>query len=233
MSGRVRPAETLRSAGLCGMVPGFQDVFRRDVAENGARSEPWGNPGNRADQGPRSGAGRPGAADQTGMGSGSRNESREICEATVRKIVGLDQGAGAPLERASVGDRSSITVADVGGFAFCREICTVSGVAILAGEHSMSVTDAHRRGVSGLLRDAERGSDIVVERHGHAVAAILSVRRLGELSARGGSSERGVGAGARCRGHRRTDGSRRAMVALGFDRAELEAELDAESNAAG
>ena len=98
----------------------------------------------------------------------------------------------------------------------------------------MSVTEAHRRGVSGLLRDAESGSDIVVERHGHAVAAIVSVRRLGELSA----LESDLRSAALVLSRAATDTGERtdldtAIVALGFDRAELEAELDAESTGAG
>lgn len=105
-------------------------------------------------------------------------------------------------------------------------------MTVLAGEHSMSVTAAHSRGVSGLLKDAESGSDIVVERHGRPVAAILSVRRLSELSA----LEADLRSAALVLSRAATDTGERteldaAIVALGFDRAELEAELDAESTA--
>jgi antitoxin (DNA-binding transcriptional repressor) of toxin-antitoxin stability system len=102
-------------------------------------------------------------------------------------------------------------------------------VTVLVGERSMSVTTANSRGVSGLLRDAESGADIVVERHGRAVAAILSVRRLRELSA----LEADLRSAALVLARAATDTGERtdldaAIVALGFDRAELEAELDGE-----
>lgn|SRR5581483_3995445 len=45
----------------------------------------------------------------------------------------------------------------------------------------VSVTEANRRGVSGLVADAERGHDVIVARHSKPVAAIVSMRRLGEL----------------------------------------------------
>jgi len=102
-------------------------------------------------------------------------------------------------------------------------------MAVLTRQHSMSVTSANSRGVSGLLKDAESGSDIVVERHGRAVAAILSVRRLRELSA----LEADLRSAALVLARAATDTGERteldaAIDALGFDRAELEAELDAE-----
>ena len=37
------------------------------------------------------------------------------------------------------------------------------------------------RGVAGLGKDAERGEDIIVERHGRAVAAVISVDQFDEL----------------------------------------------------
>jgi len=93
----------------------------------------------------------------------------------------------------------------------------------------MSVTSANSRGISGLLKDAESGSDIVVERHGRAVAAILSVRRLSELSA----LEADLRSAALVLARAATDTGERteldaAIAALGFDRSELEAELAAE-----
>jgi len=102
-------------------------------------------------------------------------------------------------------------------------------MAVLTRQHSMSVTSANSRGVSGLLKDAESGSDIVVERHGRAVAAILSIRRLRELSA----LEADLRSAALVLARAATDNGERteldaAIDALGFDRAELEAELDAE-----
>lgn len=47
--------------------------------------------------------------------------------------------------------------------------------------HTVSVTEAASRGVSNLVRAAEHGEDIVVERRGKAVAAIVSMSHLEEL----------------------------------------------------
>ena len=44
----------------------------------------------------------------------------------------------------------------------------------------MTVSDATRRGVAGLVADAEKG-DIVVTRRSQPVAAVVSMRRLEEL----------------------------------------------------
>lgn len=45
----------------------------------------------------------------------------------------------------------------------------------------LSVTDATKRGVAGLVADAEGGTDLVVTRHRRPVAAVVGVRRLTEL----------------------------------------------------
>jgi prevent-host-death family protein len=52
-------------------------------------------------------------------------------------------------------------------------------MTIQAG-HETTVSDATRRGVAGLVADAEKG-DIVVTRRGQPVAAVVSMRRLAEL----------------------------------------------------
>lgn len=49
-------------------------------------------------------------------------------------------------------------------------------------ERSMSVTEAAGRGVAGLVKDAEGGDDIIVERRGRAVAAVVSVSHLDSRS---------------------------------------------------
>lgn len=97
----------------------------------------------------------------------------------------------------------------------------------------MSVTDAAGRGVAGLVKDAERGEDIVVERHGRAVAAVVSIGHLEELR----RLRADVASAALVLARELTDTGRRtdlddAMAAFGLDRAELEAEL-AEDVAAG
>jgi prevent-host-death family protein len=51
----------------------------------------------------------------------------------------------------------------------------------LADAHELSVTEATRRGVAGLVADAENGEAVVVTRRNEPVAALLSMRRLAEL----------------------------------------------------
>jgi prevent-host-death family protein len=102
-------------------------------------------------------------------------------------------------------------------------------MVVFIGERSISVTSASERGVSGLLKDAEAGADIVVERHGHPVAAIVSVRRLNELA----QLEADVRSAALVLARAGSDDGRRTdlddlITSLGFDRKELESELDAE-----
>lgn len=96
-------------------------------------------------------------------------------------------------------------------------------------ERTLSVTAATGRGVAGLVKDAERGEDIIVERHGRAVAAVISVQHFTELQRVRSDLNAAVLALAR----ELTDTGDRAglddtITAFGFDRAELEAELDAD-----
>lgn len=103
-------------------------------------------------------------------------------------------------------------------------------MTIVASEtRSISVTTANTRGVSGLLRDAEEGNDVIVERHGRAVAAVVGMRRLDEIAA----LEADVRSAALVFARAATDDGARtdlddAISAFGFDRNQLEAELDAE-----
>lgn len=99
-------------------------------------------------------------------------------------------------------------------------------------ETTVSVTDATGRGAA-LFRDAEQGQDIVVSRHGRPVAAVVGVERLEAL--------RSLEADVRSASVALTrllsdDGIRHdlddVIVQLGFDRAELEAELEADVAAA-
>lgn len=46
---------------------------------------------------------------------------------------------------------------------------------------TLFVSAATGRGVAGLVEDAERGEGSIVERHGHAVAAVISVKHFDEL----------------------------------------------------
>lgn len=96
-------------------------------------------------------------------------------------------------------------------------------------ERTLSVTAATGRGVAGLVKDAERGEDIIVERHGRAVAAVISVDHFDELH----RLRADLTAAALVLARELTDTGQRtdldhAIAGLGFDRAELEAELDAD-----
>jgi prevent-host-death family protein len=51
----------------------------------------------------------------------------------------------------------------------------------LAGAHVLTVAEATRRGVTGLVADAEDGEAVVLTRRNEPVAAVLSMRRLAEL----------------------------------------------------
>lgn len=88
----------------------------------------------------------------------------------------------------------------------------------------VSVTEANRRGVSGLVADAERGHDVIVARHSKPVAAIVSMRRLGELQ----ELEEDLRDLALVVARAATDSCRRAslddvLAAFGHSREELEA----------
>jgi prevent-host-death family protein len=94
-------------------------------------------------------------------------------------------------------------------------------------QSSVSVTEAARRGVAGLVRDAEAGQDIVVARRGQPVAAVIGMRRLTQLR----ELERDLRDVALVLARAATDNGHRtdldsAIAAFGFARAELEAELD-------
>jgi prevent-host-death family protein len=96
-------------------------------------------------------------------------------------------------------------------------------------ERSMSVTAASERGVSGLLKDAESGTDVVVERHGRPVAAIVSMRHLDELT----ELEADLRSAALVLARAASDDGQRTdlddvLTSFGFTRQELESELDGE-----
>jgi PHD/YefM family antitoxin component YafN of YafNO toxin-antitoxin module len=54
-------------------------------------------------------------------------------------------------------------------------------MTVLHNPHELSVTEATQRGVAGLVADAEGGTDLVVTRRQHPVAAVVSMSRLAEL----------------------------------------------------
>ncbi len=91
------------------------------------------------------------------------------------------------------------------------------------------MTDASARGVSGPLRDAGGGNDIIVERHGRAVVAVVRMDRLAGIA----NLEAGLRSAALVLARAANDDGTRfdlddVIAALGSVRARLEAELDAE-----
>ncbi len=93
--------------------------------------------------------------------------------------------------------------------------------------YTLSVTDASAKGVSSLVRDAEIGGVVVLERRHQPVAAVIGVRRLEVLR----EAERDLrDLGIVLTRAATDDGVRHALTDVverfGFDRAALEAELD-------
>jgi len=93
----------------------------------------------------------------------------------------------------------------------------------------LSVTEASSRGVAGLVRSVEAGTDVVVARHGRPVAAVVSMARLLELQ----ELERDLRDTALVLARLATDTGRRTSLdevieTFGFGRESLEAELDAD-----
>lgn len=64
----------------------------------------------------------------------------------------------------------------------CRYLYSYN-MTIMRDVHELSVTEAAQRGVAGLVADAERGSDLVVTRRNHPVAAVVGIARLELLEA--------------------------------------------------
>lgn len=54
-------------------------------------------------------------------------------------------------------------------------------MTVLRDACELSVTDATKRGVAGLVADAEHGADLLVTRHHRPVAAVVGVDRLKEI----------------------------------------------------
>lgn len=93
----------------------------------------------------------------------------------------------------------------------------------------VSVTEAASQGIAKLVRGAEEGHDTVVARHGRPVAAMVGMRRLEELR----DLERDLRDIALILTRAATDTGVRVdldtvIAAFGYDRATLEAELDAD-----
>ena len=54
-------------------------------------------------------------------------------------------------------------------------------MAVIDTDHMISLTEAGKRGLSALVRDAESGADQIVMRNNRAVAAVISIDRLEHL----------------------------------------------------
>lgn len=97
---------------------------------------------------------------------------------------------------------------------------------------SITVTEASRLGVSDLVRRASQGHDIVVEKHGTPLAAVVGLARFAELE----ELEADLRSAALVLSRLATDSGVRigldeVIDSLGFNRADLEAELDADLRA--
>lgn len=64
---------------------------------------------------------------------------------------------------------------------FCTGFCIVLGMVILQQGQEISVTDAARRGVAGIVRDAEQGAEFIVTRRREPVAAVVAYERWAGL----------------------------------------------------
>ena len=100
---------------------------------------------------------------------------------------------------------------------------------IRPADETVSVSDASARGVAGLVREAEQGHEVIEARHGRPVAAIIGMTRFENLR----ELERDLRSACLVLARAATDNGTRtnlddAITAFGFDREELEAELDAD-----
>ena len=92
-----------------------------------------------------------------------------------------------------------------------------------------SVTAATGRGVAGLVKDAEHCEETIVECHGRSVAAVISMEHLDELH----RVRADLVAASLVLARELSDTGIRtelddAIAEFGFDRTELEGELDAD-----
>ena len=102
-------------------------------------------------------------------------------------------------------------------------------MSLLDLSHPISVTEASQRGVAGLIKDAEAGEEVVVSCHGKTVAAVVSARQLEQLRTLEGDLRDAALVIVRAATDSGVRGSLdEALTAFGLDRAQLEAELDAD-----
>lgn len=65
--------------------------------------------------------------------------------------------------------------------AYLYSFLYILSVAALHDAREITVTEATKRGVAGLVADAEHGADLVVTRHHRPVAAVVGAHRLAEI----------------------------------------------------
>lgn len=92
---------------------------------------------------------------------------------------------------------------------------------------TMTITEASRTGVSGLVSSAESGTDVALSRHGHVVAEIVSAEEIASLR----RDRETLRDAALVMVRFATDSGVRtdldqAMEAFGLSRAELENEIE-------
>jgi prevent-host-death family protein len=97
--------------------------------------------------------------------------------------------------------------------------------ALATPNRVLSVSEASSRGVAGLLKDSEAGTDTVVERHGRPIAAVVSIQHFGELR----ELEQDLRSAALVLSRAAADNGRRSdldevITAFGFTRDELQQE---------
>ncbi|MFT4189423.1 MAG: type II toxin-antitoxin system prevent-host-death family antitoxin [Aeromicrobium sp.] len=101
-------------------------------------------------------------------------------------------------------------------------------MGLLEREHAVSVTEAAGRGAA-LFRDAEEGHDIIVARRGRPIAAVVGVDRLETLRRlEADLRSASVAVSRLLTDHGALLDLDDVIEHLGFDRADLEAELDAD-----
>jgi prevent-host-death family protein len=89
----------------------------------------------------------------------------------------------------------------------------------------LSVTEATSRGVAGLVKDTEHGTDTIVERHGRPVAAVVSIEHFSDLR----ELERDLRSAALVLSRIATDNGHRndlddVIMGFGFSREDLQRE---------
>ena len=94
---------------------------------------------------------------------------------------------------------------------------------------TLTVTQATERGVSAILRQARDGQDLIVEKHGVPVAAVVGISRFEELV----ELEQDLRSAALVLARLASDDGKRStldevIASLGLDREILEAELESE-----